>query len=146
MKRLFWAACAHLLLGLGSGMFYREFTKLNEFPEDGSTQLAVVHTHLLALGFLFTLIVLLLERAFDLSASRLFGWFFWLYNGGLLLTAAMMIWHGALTVLGQQSGPMIAGIAGIGHIVLSAGLTLLMISLGKALNRNRAGVGAPAAG
>lgn len=133
MRRLFSAAFAYMLVGVASGLFYREFTKINDFPEDESTQLGLVHTHLLVLGFVVLLIVLLLEKAFTLSESRLFGWFFWLYNAGLVLTTAMMIWHGSLTVLGQESSGMIAGIAGLGHILLSAGMILLFLALRKRL-------------
>ncbi|AZS42260.1 DUF2871 domain-containing protein [Microbacterium oxydans] len=133
MRRLFSAAFAYMLVGVASGLFYREFTKINDFPEGESTQLGLVHTHLLVLGFVVLLIVLLLEKAFTLSESRLFGWFFWLYNAGLVLTTAMMIWHGSLTVLGQESSGMIAGIAGLGHILLSAGMILLFLALRKRL-------------
>lgn len=129
MRRLFSAAFAYMLVGVASGLFYREFTKINDFPDDESTQLGLVHTHLLVLGFVVLLIVLLLEKAFVLSESPLFGWFFWLYNAGLVLTSAMMLWHGSLTVLGQESSAMIAGIAGIGHILLSAGMVLLFLAL-----------------
>ncbi|MDF2559267.1 MAG: hypothetical protein K0R99_713 [Microbacterium sp.] len=133
MRRLFSAAFAYMIVGVASGLFYREFTKINDFPEGGATQLGLVHTHLLVLGFVVLLIVLLLEKAFALSESRLFGWFFWLYNAGLVLTSAMMIWHGCLTVLGQESSAMIAGIAGLGHILLSAGMVLLFLALRKRL-------------
>ncbi|GLU88706.1 DUF2871 domain-containing protein [Agromyces sp. NBRC 114283] len=133
MNRLFTAAVVYLVLGLGSGLFYREFTKANDFVEGGATQLSVVHTHLLTLGFLAMLIVLALEKAFTLSASPLFGWFFWVYNAGVLLTSAMMVWHGSLTVLGQESNAAIAGIAGLGHIVVTAGLVLLMMALRKGI-------------
>lgn len=133
MRRLFSAAFAYMLVGVASGLFYREFTKINDFPEGESTQLGLVHTHLLVLGFVVLLIVLLLEKAFTLSESRLFGWFFWLYNAGLVLTTAMMIWHGSLTVLGQEPSGMIAGIAGLGHILLSAGMILLFLALRKRL-------------
>jgi len=133
MRRLFSAAFAYMLVGVASGLFYREFTKINDFPEGEATQLGLVHTHLLVLGFVVLLIVLLLEKAFALSESRLFGWFFWLYNAGLVLTSAMMIWHGCLTVLGLESSSMIAGIAGMGHILLSAGMVLLFLALRKRL-------------
>ncbi|PQZ60178.1 MULTISPECIES: DUF2871 domain-containing protein [unclassified Microbacterium] len=133
MRRLFYAAFAYMIVGVASGLFYREFTKINDFPEGESTQLGLVHTHLLVLGFVVLLIVLLLEKAFVLSESRLFGWFFWLYNAGLVLTSAMMLWHGSLTVLGQESSSMIAGIAGVGHILLSAGMVLLFLALRKRL-------------
>ncbi|QNA93947.1 MULTISPECIES: DUF2871 domain-containing protein [unclassified Microbacterium] len=129
MRRLFYAAFASMLVGVASGLFYREFTKINGFPEGESTQLGLVHTHLLVLGFVVLLIVLLLEKVFALSESRLFGWFFWTYIAGLVLTSATLFWHGCLTVLGQESSKMIAGIAGMGHILLSAGMVLLFLAL-----------------
>ena len=133
MRRLFYAAFAYMIVGVASGLFYREFTKINDFPEGGATQLGLVHTHLLVLGFVVLLIVLLLEKAFALSESRLFGWFFWTYIAGLVLTSAMMVWHGCLTVLGLESSKMIAGIAGLGHMLLAAGMILLFLALRKRL-------------
>ena len=47
------------------GIFSREFTKLNNFS--GYTVLKSVHTHTLVLGFLFFIIVLLLEKNFTIS-------------------------------------------------------------------------------
>lgn len=138
MRRLFYASFVYMVAGVLSGLFYREFTKLNDFPEGQFTQLGVAHTHLLTLGFIVLLIVLALEKLFRLSASRLFGWFFWIYNAGLILTAAMLIWHGTLTVLGEESTKMIAGIAGAGHILLTAAMVLLFIALGRAIVRYRA--------
>src|SRR5690606_7594812 len=68
MRKLFLASFVYLLLGLASGLFYREFTKINDFTAaDGFTQLSVVHTHLLTLGVIVLLIVLLLEKTFELS-------------------------------------------------------------------------------
>lgn len=145
MRRLFYAAFASMLAGVASGLFYREFTKLNDFPEGVPTQLGLVHTHLLVLGFVVYLIVLLLERAFTLSASRLFGWFFWLYTAGLVLTSAMLLWHGSLTVLGLESSKMIAGIAGLGHMLLTAGMVLLFLALRKRLPASTRAAAAPAA-
>ncbi|GLI28942.1 hypothetical protein ARHIZOSPH14_31840 [Agromyces rhizosphaerae] len=144
MRRLFTASFVYLVAGLLSGLFYREFTKLNGFPAGESTQLGLAHTHLLTLGFLVLLVVLVLERMFGLSRSRLFGWFLWTYNAGVVLTAAMLVWHGSLTVLGEQAGPMIAGIAGLGHMLLTAGLVLLMTALGRAIGRERADAPEPA--
>jgi hypothetical protein len=133
MRKLFTAAFAYMLAGVLSGLFFREFTKANNFPDGAPTQLGLVHTHLLVLGFVVLLIVLLLEKSFALSESRLFGWFFWTYNAGLVLTSAMLVWHGCLTVLGQESSAMISGIAGLGHILLSAGMVLLFLALRKRL-------------
>jgi hypothetical protein len=136
MRKLFIAATTYMAAGLASGLFYREFTKLSGFPEGGVTQLGLVHTHLLALGTLVMLVVLALEKAMGLSADRRFGWFFWMYNAGVVLTAAMMTWHGILTVLGVASSPAIAGMAGLGHILVTAGFVLLFLTLGAALRRD----------
>lgn len=127
MKRLFYAAFASMLLGVASGLFYREFTKANDFV--GDTQLALVHTHLLALGMTVFLILLALEKLFAVAQSPLFGWFFWVYCSGLLLTTGAMVAHGSLTVLGEQSTAAIAGIAGMGHILLLIGLVLYFVAL-----------------
>lgn len=53
-----------------------------------------MHTHLLALGMLFFLVILALEKAFTLSDSRWFTPFFWIYNAGLVLTVTMLTVHG----------------------------------------------------
>ncbi len=139
MRRLYIASFAYMAAGVLSGLFYREFTKLNGFLEGAPTQLGLAHTHLLTLGFIVLLIVLVLEKVFALSRSRLFGWFFWLYNAGVILTSGILIWHGILTVLGEESSKMIAGIAGTGHILLAAGMVLLFLALGRALKRDRTG-------
>ncbi|GAA4528548.1 DUF2871 domain-containing protein [Amycolatopsis samaneae] len=128
MKKLYYSVVVYTALGLIAGLYYRELTKAHDFT--GDTQLSVVHTHLLALGTLFFLIVLGLEKLFTLSASRkLFAWFFWLYNVGVLWTVAFLVVHGTLTVLGKQTGAAIAGMAGLGHILLTAGLVVFLILL-----------------
>lgn len=134
MKKLLNAAFIYMLLGVLSGVFYREFTKLNNFPEGQFTQLGVVHTHLLTLGFIVLLIVLVIEKVFTISKSpKLFAWFFWLYNVGLIITAGVLVWHGSLTVLGKEGNAMISGIAGLGHTVLAAGMIVFFIALRRAV-------------
>lgn len=118
-----------MIAGLASGLFYREFTKANDFT--GDSQLSLVHTHLLALGMLFFLAVLALDKLFNLTGLRMFNVFFWTYNAGLALTAAMMVLSGNLTVQGITPSAAIAGISGLGHTGLTAGLILLFITLGK---------------
>lgn len=132
MKSSFIAATVYLILGVGSGVFYRELTKANSF--EGTTQLAVVHTHLLVLGFIFFLVVLILNRVFDLARGPVYTWFFWTYNAGLLVTVGTMVAHGSLTVLGEPSGSAIAGIAGLGHIILTVALILFMVALSRAVS------------
>ena len=137
MKKILNAAFIYMIAGVASGLFYREFTKLNGFPEGKFTQLGLVHTHLLTLGFIVLLIALVIEKVFRISRSpKLFAWFFWLYNAGVILTSGMLIWHGSLTVLGQESSKMIAGIAGLGHMLLTAGMVVFFVALRRAvLNR-----------
>ena len=134
MKKLLNASFIYMLAGVASGLFYREFTKLNGFPEGGFTQLGLAHTHLLTLGFIVLLIVLVIEKVFRISRSpKLFAWFFWLYNAGVILTSAMLIWHGSLTVLGDESNAMIAGIAGLGHIAITSGMIVFSGALRRAV-------------
>lgn len=134
MRKLLNLAFFYMLIGVASGLFYREFTKLNDFPEGGWTQLSVVHTHLLVLGFIVLLIVLVLEKTFAISRhQKLFAWFLWTYNAGIILTAGMMTVHGMLTVMGMESSKMISGIAGLGHMALTAGMILLFIMLRRSV-------------
>jgi hypothetical protein len=134
VKRLVNASFIYMLAGVTAGLFYREFTKLNGFPEGRFTQLGLAHTHLLALGFIVMLIVLVIEKVFAISRSpKLFTCFFWLYNVGVILTSAMLIWHGSLTVLGEESNAMIAGVAGLGHIAITAGMIVFFVALRRAV-------------
>ena len=139
LKKLATCATTWLAVGLLGGVFYREFTKAHDFT--GWTQLKVVHAHSLALGFMLTLIVLLLERAFTLSQhGGAFATYFWGFNLGLLLTIAMLVVHGMMQVSGHPDvSPAISGIAGLGHISLSVGLVGLMVALFTSLptDKNR---------
>lgn len=135
MKKLFYASSIYLALGLASGLYYREFTKANDYTAaDGFTQLSVVHTHLLTLGVMVLLTVLALEKVFTLSNSKTFNWFFWVYNLGLVVSAATLTINGTLHVLGQETSKALTGISGSGHILLTAGLILLFVALGKSIN------------
>ncbi|WP_433566994.1 DUF2871 domain-containing protein [Nocardia sp. CA-151230] len=128
MKQLYYAVTLYTALGLVSGLFYRDFTKAHNFT--GKTELAITHTHLLALGTLFFLIVLALEKQFTLSAERLYGWFFWTYNVGVLWSVACMTAIGIRTVQGHspESG-LLAHMAGGGHILLTVGFVVFFICL-----------------
>lgn len=130
MRKLFYAATAYLVLGLASGLYYREFTKSNDYTAaDGFTQLSVLHTHLLTLGVIVLLIVLVLEKVFTLSKSKAFNWFFWIYNLGLVVTTASMAVNGTLHVLGQETSKVLTGISGSGHILLTAAFVLLFVAI-----------------
>jgi nitric oxide reductase large subunit len=121
MKKLYYAALAYTILGLAGGLFYRTFTHANNFT--GDTQLAVVHTHFLVLGMVFFLGVMLFERAFKLSQSKLFNWFFWTYNVGLIWTAGFLTFNGMNTVLGNTTVPRLPASPGWGIFCSPSGLS-----------------------
>lgn len=131
MKKLYIAAVSYASLGLISGLFYREFTK--QYDYEGITQLSVVHTHLLVLGMMVFLLTIALEKLFKLSESKWFNLFFWHYNGGLILTAGMMVVHGILSIQGETGSAMLDGISGIGHIVITVGIVFFFMALYKRL-------------
>ncbi|GAA3520658.1 DUF2871 domain-containing protein [Actinocatenispora rupis] len=131
MRASYYAAHTYMIVGVLSGLFYREFTKANHFT--GDTQLAVLHTHLLALGMLGFLIVLALDKLFGLSGTTLFTAFYWFYNAGMVISVGMMGVHGCLTVLGDRIPDAVPLVAGLGHILLTVGLILLFVQLGKRL-------------
>ena len=139
MNRILRTAFVYMLLGLVSGLFYREYTKATDTLGVDS-QLGTLHTHFLALGMLVFLIVLALDAVFSLSGRRSFTVFYWTYNIGLLVTVAMQAVRGILTLDGQDPATTTAaipGIAGLGHIVLTAGLLALFVALRAAVAERR---------
>ncbi|MEU7139458.1 DUF2871 domain-containing protein [Nocardia sp. NPDC046473] len=135
MKQLYWAAVAYTALGLPSGLFYRELTKAHQFT--GKTELAVVHTHLLALGTLFFLIVLVLEHQLALSNTRSYRWFFVVYNTGVCWVVSCMTVIGARTVLGYGEYKPLSHLAGGGHILLTIGFVLFFVTVHQAITARR---------
>lgn len=132
MKKLYQSALIYMLLGLTAGLFDRTYVDhIRHF--EGATQLNVLHTHLLALGMLVFLIALLIERSFQISRTKWFNLFFWHYHSGVILTTGAMLVHGIMRVEGLADSPAISGIAGLGHILLSAGLIFLFLALKKRL-------------
>lgn len=133
MKKLFNLSFFYLALGLIFGVFFREFTRMNDFT--GQTSLSVVHTHILILGFLFFLIVMLLEKNFNLSSSKHF--FKWLisYNIGLLALLGTLVARGVLEVLSMDFAGL-SHMAGLGHAILGFSLIWFMILLKKEIKLN----------
>lgn len=133
MKNLWLLAATYAGLGLLAGFFYRMMTMNMEVVP--ATQLSTVHTHLLALGMMVMLILLALDAVLKISGTRSFTIFCWTYNAGVLTTAGVMVWHGLIQLDGGQGGGAVAGIAGIGHILLTVGLISLFISLSAPVKR-----------
>lgn len=108
------------------GVFYREFTKVNDYT--AFTTLSLVHTHYFILGMMFFLILVLISMDMNLKINRAVLF----YNIGLNLTAIMLVVRGIVQVLGfKVVSTLISGIAGIGHIVLGVSLILILLDIKK---------------
>lgn len=134
---LFRLTAAWTVIGLASGLAYRELTKAQDFT--GYTQLAVVHTHALTLGTLVGLVLLALQRLYALGRDGRFRWVVWTWTVGLALTAAGLVVKGSLQVLGSATAdsPALAGMSGTGHIVLTVAFALLLLVLGRRIRDDR---------
>ena len=134
MKKYLNYSLSYGVMGLVCGVYFREFTKIMGFS--GVTTLSKAHPHLLMLGTRLFLIVALFSERLILEKEKTFTLFMRIYNIGLPLTVLMMLIRGTLQVLGtplsKGLNASISGIAGIGHILLGAGLILLIASLKKA--------------
>ncbi len=132
LNRLFTSAAAWTAIGLLSGLYWREFTKLNEFT--GETMLSTAHTHALALGTLVFLAVLALAKVFPMAekSTKLFAL---LYNIGLGFTVGTLLVKGTLQVLEMPiaTSPMWPGFSGLGHMILAGTWVYVFLSLRKAL-------------
>ena len=99
MKRYINTSLFYAILAMVGGVFYREFTKFNEFTE--KTTLGVVHTHYFVLGMLFFLLLLLLEKNFAFTTVKTKRTL-WIYHIGLNLTGVMFVVRGVAQVFGVQ--------------------------------------------
>ena len=130
MQKYFKISSFYLLFGLVTGIFSREFTKLNNFS--GYTVLKSVHTHTLVLGFLFFIIVLLLEKNFTISNNKSFNKWIVLYNLGLLYLIITLSIRGILQVIGSDFVGL-SHIAGLGHAILGVSLVWFLAIVNKEL-------------
>lgn len=124
IKKLYYAAFTYLVLGLASGVFYREFTKMHNF--DGYTTLKVTHSHILVLGFLFLMILSLIATRVNIEGLKGFNAWFCTYNVGLIFTVITFIWRGVLQVKGLDFKGL-NHIAGLGHAILGVALIWFMV-------------------
>ena len=135
MKRYINTALLYAILAMVGGVFYREFTKFNNFT--AKTTLGVVHTHYFLLGMVFFLLLLLLEKNFSFTGAKT-GRILAVYHIGLNLTAVMFVVRGITQVLGTalSSGmsAAISGVAGIGHILLGVSLVLLFLQIKRSVS------------
>lgn len=127
MKRYINNAIVYAVLALVGGVFYREFTKMNDYA--AWTTLSVVHTHYFILGMMFFLILGLVSMNINLKINRAVLF----YNIGLNLTAIMLVVRGIVQVLDLNVvSAFISGVAGIGHIILGVSLIFILLDIKKA--------------
>lgn len=134
MKRLFNLSFFYLILGLALGIFFREFTKLNDFT--GITTLSATHTHALVLGFIFFLVIVILEKVFTISNIKHFNIWLITYNIGLLSLISTLVARGILYVLNKDFVGL-PHIAGTSHAILGLSLIWFMIILKKSIFTNK---------
>ncbi|MCR1950299.1 MULTISPECIES: DUF2871 domain-containing protein [Clostridium] len=130
MKKYFNFAIFYLVLGLAMGVFYREFTKLNGF--EGRTVLSVVHTHAIVLGFIFFILVLLLEKNFGLSKIKHFSKWMIFYNVSLIYVLGTFTARGIMQVLGTDFAGL-SHIAGLGHAMIGIAMIWFVVTVNKSI-------------
>lgn len=126
MKRYINYSIVYAVLAMIGGVFYREFTKMNDYT--AWTTLSVVHTHYFILGMMFFLILGVVSTCvrFKPNHAVLF------YNIGLNLTAIMLVVRGIVQVLDLNVVfALISGVAGISHIIFGVSLILILLDIKK---------------
>lgn len=131
-KRYANMAIAYGIIAMIAGVFYREFTKFHHFS--GQTNLSVMHTHYFLLGMFFFLILMLAERICSFSDKNT-GKILMVYQLGLNITGFGFLIRGLTQVWGTELSrgldASISGIAGIGHILMSVCIILLLLKIRK---------------
>ena len=127
MKRYINYSILYTVLAMISGVFYLEFTRMNDYT--AWTTLSVVHTHYFILDMMFFLILGLVSMNINLKNNRAVLF----YNVGLKLTAIMLVVRGIVQVLDLNVvSAFISGVSGIGHIILGVSLILILLDIKKA--------------
>lgn len=133
IKRYANLAIIYGIMAMVSGVFYREFTKFSNFT--GKTNLSVMHTHYFMLGMFFFLILILMEKSFSFSGEKNIGRIVITYQAGLNITGLGFLMRGLAQVwespLSKGMDASISGIAGIGHIIMSISMLLLLLAIRK---------------
>ncbi len=131
MRRVINTAGFYGLFSLISGVFYREFTKFNNF--EGVTVLKSIHSHLMVMGCFLFLIICLFIKNFNLNENKKFQKFNIIYNIGFILMITMFYVKGIVQILNLNLNKAlsysVSGISGVSHILLTIGLVYLFLSI-----------------
>jgi len=128
MKKYLRKALIFAIYGLCCGVYFREFTKLNNF--NSRTMLGMAHPHVLGLGLAGFLLIALFVKVLNIELKKT-RFANIMYTIGIIITSVMMLLRGTMEVMGSEissamSG-MIAGIAGIGHILTAVGIVSFIV-------------------
>lgn len=127
MKRYIYYSIVYTVLAMIGGVFYREFTRMNDYT--AWTTLSVVHTHYFILGMMFFLALSVVSTCAHFKSNRAVLF----YNIGLNLTAIMLVVRGIVQILDLNVvSAAISGIASIGHIILDISLVVILLDIKKA--------------
>jgi len=133
MKKLINTSIFYSILALCSGVFYREFTKFNDFV--GVTTLSFTHVHAFMLGMFMFLVLILFNKQFDITSNKGFNSFYYIYNLGLIGMIIMLYTRGIAQVLNvdlsSALNASISGISGIAHILLGIGVVQILFIIKK---------------
>lgn len=122
---------------LASGVFFREFTKFNDFA--GATTLGVTHVHLFVLGTMGLLLLAALGLSTSLLETKRFKVAFVLFNIALPFMTVMFYVRGIDQVVGLgMPDAAVAGMAGLSHILMAVALVLMGLCVCKAIREREA--------
>ena len=128
------ASLTCLELALILGVFYREFTKL--FSYQSTNKLVLGHPHMLILGFVIFLLLYLLATIEKLDVKYIKKSYV-VYILGLAYFIASILLRGIYQVAAHghtvYADSIIAGFAGIGHLVLGVSLISIYMAVLKSL-------------
>ena len=126
MKQYINCSIVYVVLALVGGVFYREFTKMNDYT--AWTTLSAVHTHYFILGMMFFLVLSVVSTCAHFKSNRAVLF----YNIGLNLTAIMLVVRGIVQILDLNVvSALISGVASIGHIILGVSLIFILLDIKK---------------
>jgi len=135
MKKYLKAAIIYAIIGLSSGVFYRELTKILDYTD--RTRLSLIHGHYVSLGLFFFLFLLVLEKQFSWSKAKNSKLFVTLYHIGLNVSGIGFLMRGLTEVLDTEMSKglsaSISGISGIGHILLAVSILMILVRVGKSI-------------
>lgn len=131
MKKLIRLSTLYAILGTAAAVFYLAFTKSHHF--EGTSLLSSLYIFLFALGSLMHLLIIILDKLFNITQHKLYSAFFWLYNIGIISSAIVMLGKGMITVTGGEKNTILAALTGVGHTFSLVGGVLLFIILNQIL-------------